>query len=46
MYYYKMRIQQLELQKLENAHKMKADNMPVELITKYTGLTAEEIDVL
>ena len=31
---------------VENARKMKADNMPVELITKYTGLTEEEIDRL
>ena len=31
---------------LENARKMKADNMPVELIVKYTGLTAEEIEGL
>ena len=30
----------------ENALKMKADNIPVELIAKYTGLTVEEIAVL
>ena len=30
----------------ENARTMKADNMPVELIAKYTGLTAEEIAAL
>jgi len=30
----------------EAARKMKADGMTVELITKYTGLTAEEIDRL
>jgi len=30
----------------ENALKMKADNMPVELIAKYTGLTVEEIAAL
>lgn len=30
----------------EAARKMKADNMPVELISKYTGLTAEEIEQL
>jgi predicted transposase YdaD len=30
----------------ENALKMKADKMPVELIAKYTGLTAEEIEAL
>ena len=28
---------------VENARKMKADSMPVELIAKYTGLTEEEI---
>jgi len=31
---------------LENARRMKADNMPVELIAKYTGLTVEVIDSL
>lgn len=31
---------------IENARKMKADNMSTELIVKYTGLTAEEIDAL
>ena len=31
---------------IEVARKMKADNMPVELIVKYTGLTAEEIEGL
>ena len=30
----------------KNALKMKADKMPVELIAKYTGLTAEEIEAL
>jgi len=30
----------------ENARKMKADNMPIELIAKYTGLTSEEINSL
>ena len=30
----------------ESARKMKEDNMPVELISKYTGLTAEEIAAL
>ena len=30
----------------ENASKMKEDNMPVELIMKYTGLSAEEIAAL
>ena len=31
---------------LDAARTMKADGMPVELIAKYTGLTAEEIGVL
>ena len=31
---------------LENARKMKADQMPLELIAKYTGLTAQEIEAL
>ena len=31
---------------LDAARKMKADNMPPELISKYTGLTAEEISAL
>ena len=30
----------------EDAIRMKADNMPIELITKYTGLTAEEVEAL
>ena len=30
----------------ENASRMKADGMDVELIAKYTGLTAEEIENL
>ena len=31
---------------IENARRMKADNMPVDLIAKYTGLTQEEIATL
>ena len=31
---------------MDNARKMQADNMPVELIAKYTGLTVEEIERL
>ena len=31
---------------IEAARKMKADAMPTELIAKYTGLSAEEIDAL
>ena len=30
----------------DNARKMKADGMAIELIAKYTGLTTEEIDKL
>ena len=30
-------------ERVKNARAMKADNMPVELIAKYPGLTAEEI---
>jgi len=33
-------------EKLENARRMKADNMPVSQISKYTGLSAEIIDQL
>ena len=33
-------------EKLENALRMKADNMPVSQISKYTGLSAEIIDQL
>ena len=33
-------------EKIDNARKMKADNMPTELIAKYTGLTIEEIETL
>jgi predicted transposase/invertase (TIGR01784 family) len=29
---------------METARSMKADNMPIELISKYTGLTPNEID--
>ena len=31
---------------MDNARKMKDDGMPAELIAKYTGLTAEEINSL
>ena len=31
---------------METARSMKADNMPIELISKYTGLTPNEIDAL
>ena len=31
---------------MNNARKMKEDNMPTELIMKYTGLSREEIDNL
>ena len=33
-------------EKLENARKMKADNMPISQISKYTGLSTEAIDQL
>ena len=36
----------IEKAKYEDARQMKADNMPVELIAKYTGLTKEVIEVL
>ena len=36
----------IEAANLDNARKMKGDNMPVELIAKYTGLTAEVINSL
>ena len=33
-------------EKLESARKMKADGMPLELISKYTGLSVKEIESL
>ena len=33
-------------ERADTARSMKADGMPIELITKYTGLTAEEIAAL
>ena len=33
-------------ERLKNARRMKEDNMPAELICKYTGLTPEEIAAL
>ena len=36
----------LKQEKLDTARRMKADGMTVELIAKYTGLTAEEIEGL
>ena len=33
----------MEQQKLDSARQMKSDSMPIELIAKYTGLTADEI---
>lgn len=33
-------------ERLANARRMKADNLPIELISKYTGLTPEEIDAI
>ena len=40
------RAEGIEDNKRDNARRMKADNMPVELIVKYTGLTKEEIEQL
>ena len=37
------RAEGIETANRENARKMKADQMPIELIAKYTGLTEEEI---
>ena len=31
---------------IDDARIMKSDNMPIELISKYTGLTVEEIEAL
>jgi hypothetical protein len=31
---------------IEDARRMKADNMAIELIVKYTGLTIEEVEAL
>ena len=40
------RAEGVEDNKRDNARRMKADNMPVELIAKYTGLKEEEIEQL
>ena len=40
------RAEGIEENKRENARKMKADGLSFELISKYTGLSAEEIEVL
>ena len=40
------RAEGIETANRENAKKMKADQMPLELIAKYTGLTAQEIEAL
>jgi hypothetical protein len=37
---------ELKSNKFDSARRMKADGMTVELIAKYTGLTAEEIEGL
>ena len=42
----KEHLAKLESEKMNTAHKMKSDGMPVELIAKYIGLTAEEIEFL
>ena len=38
--------QGIETTKLDTARKMKSDGMPIDLIAKYTGLTADEIAAL
>lgn len=40
------RAEGIEDTKRDNARRMKADNMPAELIAKYTGLTVETINSL
>ena len=42
----KEQIAKLEHEKTETARQMKADGMSSDLIVKYTGLTAEEIEAL
>lgn len=42
----KGRAEGIEANKRDNARRMKADNMPIELIAKYTGLTVETINSL
>ena len=42
----KGRAEGIETANRENARKMKADQMPLDLIVKYTGLTAQEIEAL
>ena len=39
-------VQGIDDTKRDNARRMKADNMPAELIAKYTGLTVETINSL
>ena len=38
--------QGIEDTRRDNAKRMKSDNMPTELIAKYTGLTVEEVNSL
>jgi predicted transposase/invertase (TIGR01784 family) len=40
------RAEGIEENKRDNARKMKEDGMPIELIAKYTGLSATEIESL
>ena len=42
----KEKIAKLVSEKMDTARKMKSDSMSNELIAKYTGLTAEEIEAL
>ena len=44
--YLEGRAEGIEENKRENARKMKEDGMPIELIAKYTGLSATEIESL
>ena len=40
------RAEGIEDNRRDNARRMKVDNMPLELIAKYTGLTTDEIEAL
>ena len=39
-------VEGIEKNKRDNARRMKADNMPAEMIAKYTGLSVETINSL
>lgn len=40
------KIEEMEMQKRNNARAMKADGMPIDIISKYTGYSTEEIEQL